>query len=197
MNHYVGWPSLRVLSADPPWQLGDALPGPGRGAAKHYKTLSMFELQRFPLPPLEADSLLGLWVVESMQEEGLRLVRAWGYVPKTSGIWVKKTATGKRHFGMGRYLRAEHERFIIGARGKARDLILDKSIRSVFEAPIGEHSEKPEHYYREILEKLMPGPYGELFARRPREGWFCAGDQLPEERKDDADIEATPTSDAV
>lgn len=170
-------PELSTLSADPPWQLGDSLPGPGRGAAKHYSTLSMFELQRFPLPPLKPDSLLFLWVVESMQEEGLRLARAWGFTPKTSGIWLKKTKTGKRHFGMGRYLRAEHERFIVAARGQAKNLILDKSVRSVFEGEAGEHSAKPKEFY-ELVERLMPGPHGELFARARREGWYNYGNEV-------------------
>ena len=171
-------PPLRVLSADPAWQLGDSLPGPGRGAAKHYQTLSMFELQRFPLPPMLDDSLLFMWRVAAMQEEALRLVRAWGFVPKSEIVWVKKTKTGKRHFGMGRYVRAEHESCIVAARGKARDLITDKGIRSTFEAPVGEHSAKPEVFYREIVEKLIPGPYGELFARARREGWWCYGNEV-------------------
>lgn len=135
----------------------------------------MFDLQRFPLPPLLADAILLLWVVESMQEEGLRLTRAWGFTPKTSGVWVKKTVTGKRHFGMGRTLRAEHERFIVAHRGRPE--ILSKSVRSVFEAPVGEHSAKPDAFY-ELAERLSPGPYAELFARRQRKGWFCYGDEV-------------------
>ncbi len=165
----------RVICADPPWPFGDSLPGPGRGAEKHYTTLSMFDLQRFPLPPLLPDSLLFLWVVESMQEEGLRVCRAWGFTPKTSGVWVKKTATGKRHFGMGRTLRAEHERFIVGSRGRPE--ILDKSVRSVFEAPVGEHSAKPDAFH-ELVEKLSAGPYVELFARQRRANWFCYGNEV-------------------
>ncbi len=137
----------------------------------------MFDLQRFPLPPLAPDALLFLWRVSSMPEEGLRIVRAWGFVPKSELVWLKKTKTGKRHFGMGRYVRAEHETCIIAARGKAKDLILSKSVRSVFEGAVGEHSAKPEEFYK-IVEQLMPGPHGELFSRARREGWFCFGDEV-------------------
>lgn len=171
-----------VLVADCPWPFGDSLPGPGRGAASHYSTLSMFDLQRFTLPPLLPDSLLFLWVVESMQEEGLRVCRAWGFTPKTSGVWIKKTPNGKRHFGMGRTLRAEHERFIVASRGRPE--ILSKSVRSVFEAAVGEHSAKPEEFYA-LVERLSAGPYAELFARRHRRGWFCYGDEVDGRKGED------------
>ena len=37
-------------------------------------------------------------------------------------------------------------------------------------APRREHSRKPDEAY-ERIEALVPGPYLELFARAPREGW--------------------------
>jgi N6-adenosine-specific RNA methylase IME4 len=41
-------------------------------------------------------------------------------------------------------------------------------------APRGRHSEKPEEVYNRI-ERLVDGPYLELFARRERPGWTCLG----------------------
>jgi N6-adenosine-specific RNA methylase IME4 len=40
-----------------------------------------------------------------------------------------------------------------------------------------EHSRKPEAY-RERVEALLPGPYLEMFARQPREGWSSWGNQV-------------------
>jgi N6-adenosine-specific RNA methylase IME4 len=40
-----------------------------------------------------------------------------------------------------------------------------------------EHSEKPEEVARRI-ERLYPGPYLELFARRPRERWTTWGNEI-------------------
>ncbi len=168
---------FRVLTADPPWSFGDSLPGPGRGAEKHYQVLSQGEIERFPLPPIADDALLFLWRVSSQPEEALRVVRAWGFVPKAEIVWVKKTKTGKRHFGMGRYVRAEHETCIVAARGRGISLIRDRSIRSTFDAPTGRHSAKPEAFY-DLVEKLASGPYAELFARRHRPNWSCFGNEL-------------------
>lgn len=169
-----------VLCADPPWQFGDRLPGPSRGAEKNYPCLSVEELCAFPLPPLTDDATLFLWRVASMQQEALDVIRAWGFVLKTEIIWYKKTAHGKRHFGMGRTLRAEHEVCLVGQRGKPKTL--SHSVRSVFDfdgfdAAYEGHSTKPEVFYT-IVESLREGPYVELFARRERRGWTTLGNQV-------------------
>jgi N6-adenosine-specific RNA methylase IME4 len=151
--------------------------------------------------PIADDALLFLWRVSSQVEEAYRVVRAWGFVPKSEIVWVKTTGTRvgyelggsmlmpepgeevieqKLHFGMGRYTRASHETCIIAARGKAIPLIQNRSTRSVFYAPTGAHSQKPEAFYK-LIEGLCVGPRLELFARAHREGWMCVGDELSEE----------------
>ena len=170
-----------ALCADPPWQLKDQLPGPGRGASKHYQTLGLSEICRFLTEPggiggqIADDCILFLWRLASMPREALDVCSAWGFVPKAEIVWIKKTATGKRWFGMGHYTRAEHETCIIAVRGRPK--IKTHSIRSTFEAPAGRHSQKPEEFY-DIVEQLCDGPYLELFARRERPGWLCLGDEL-------------------
>jgi N6-adenosine-specific RNA methylase IME4 len=52
---------FRIVLADPPWPFRDALPGRGRGAAKHHACLSVAEICAFPLPPLAPDCALFLW----------------------------------------------------------------------------------------------------------------------------------------
>ncbi|HLW72154.1 MAG TPA: MT-A70 family methyltransferase [Candidatus Binataceae bacterium] len=153
----------------------DRLPGPSRGAERNYPVLTHEDIERFPLPAIADDALLFLWRVASQVEEAYRVVRAWGFVPKTEIVWLKRTTSGKRWFGMGRIVRAEHEVCIVAKR--SRPEILVRNIRSTFEARAGEHSEKPEYFYREIVEKLAAGPYVELFARCQRVGWTCLGNQ--------------------
>ncbi len=168
--------SPRVLVADPPWPFGDKLPGAGRGATKHYKTMTIRDIEDFEYPALQRDAVLFLWRVASMQEEALRVMRCWGFTPKSELVWCKLTKNLRRHFGMGRYVRMEHEVCLIGVRGKC--FPWDKGVRSVFTAPVGEHSAKPDAFY-EIVERLYPGgPFHELFARRRREGWTQEGDEL-------------------
>jgi N6-adenosine-specific RNA methylase IME4 len=116
-----------------------------------------------------------LWRVASQQQEALDVLDAWDFQVKTEIVWKKLTVRGQRFFGMGRTVRAEHETCLIATSG--RPLTLDKSIRSVFEAPVGKHSEKPDEFYA-IVERLREGPYCELFARKLRDRWTCYGDEL-------------------
>ncbi len=165
----------RVVVADPPWSFGDKLPGNGRGAAKHYKTMTVAELCLFEPPPIAKDAVLFLWRVAAMQTEALAVVKAWGFTPKTEIVWLKRTVHGKRHFGMGRIVRAEHETCLVATRGRPQVKV--KNIRSTFEAKTGRHSEKPEAFF-DLVEGLYDGPYLELFARRQRAGWRCFGDEI-------------------
>ena len=43
--------------------------------------------------------------------------------------------------------------------------------------PIQDHSHKPEEFY-DIVERVSPGPYLELFARRRRHGWTAWGNEI-------------------
>jgi len=174
----------RVLIVDAPWKFGDSLPGKGRGAQKHYKCMTVSEIIRMPLPPLHDDCVLFFWRVSSMVEEAYQVVRAWDFVPKTELVWEKTTdeSNEKLSIGMGRILRGAHETCIVAARGD-RIECMSKSERTVFRAPRGAHSEKPEEFYR-IVERLYPlelwpEAHVELFARRRRKGWIQYGFELP------------------
>src|SRR5262249_50804549 len=134
-------PAKAVL-ADPPWPFGDKLPGNGRGAEKHYNTMTLDQIKSFPIPPLAPDAVLFLWRVAAMGEEAYQVMRAWGFTPKSEIVWRKakqcKACTGKGvsvhlngqricadcdgsgfklQMGMGRYVRLAHEVCLIGARG--------------------------------------------------------------------------------
>lgn len=190
-------PAFRVVCADPPWPFGDPLPGPGRGAAKNYELLSIDDIaqRRFvggeALGDVADDAYLFLWRVSAgsdikhltLVEEAYRVARAWGFAPKTELVWRKQTKNGKRHFGMGRHLRAEHETCIVAVRGKVAPLVRD--VRSVFDAPAPSdasgraiHSAKPDAFY-DLVARMRGGPYLELFARRQRSGWTCLGNEVP------------------
>lgn len=175
---------FKVLVADPTWPFDDKLPD-NRGAESHYKTmLTMDQIFKFPLPPLAPDCTLFLWRVASMQQEALNTLFHWGFELKSEIVWVKKTKTGKRWFGMGRTVRGEHEVCLIAHRGNPQTL--NRSVRSIietdfdvdgFEAPYTGHSAKPELFF-DIVELFREGPYCELFARRERHGWTCIGDEI-------------------
>ncbi len=159
------WPTL---VADPPWQYDD---DGARGAAeKHYRTMSITDLVALPVHELAwPNAHLYLWTTNSHMEPAFKVMRAWGFVFKTIVTWDK----GK--IGTGHYFRSQTEHVLFGTRGRAP--ILDRSLPTIFRAPRGEHSEKPDELNR-IVERASPGPYLSLFERRPRgEKWSTWGDQ--------------------
>lgn len=166
---------FRVLSADPPWTFDDRLPGKGRGAEKHYSTMSTADIARFPLPPLFDEAWLFLWRVHTHQEEARFVMKAWGFTYASELVWVKLAKSGSPKMGMGRTLRMQHEVCLIGRRG--RPPMLSRAVRSTLEAPLGEHSEKPAAFF-DLVERFTPGPYVELFARTKRDGWTAFGKQV-------------------
>jgi N6-adenosine-specific RNA methylase IME4 len=187
---------FKVIVADPPWPFNDKLPGEGRGAAKHYPLMTTYDICQLAVKghgsvtimdqPIADDAVLFLWRVASMQQSALDVAQAWGFVVKTDLVWLKKTSTGQRWFGMGRTLRAEHETCLVCTRGRPE--LLNRSTRSTFvtdldlnglSAKVGRHSEKPSEFYS-IVESLVAGPYLELFARRERTGWTTIGNEIGE-----------------
>jgi hypothetical protein len=57
-----------------------------------------------------------------------------------------------------------------------RTLAPARSQVNMIESRKREHSRKPDEQY-ELIESCSPGPYLEMFARHPREGWAGWGDE--------------------
>ncbi len=141
---------------------------------------------------------------ESLADQAYDVARAWGFKPKSELVWQKTRTCAacsgvgytmatthnarvwcdkcsghgkKMHFGMGRYVRMSHEICLICTRGKPQ-FPDDNSRRSIFTAPVGEHSQKPDRFYDIVESMYVDGPYTELFARKVREGWQQHGNQL-------------------
>jgi len=130
------------------------------------------------------DCVLFLWAVDPMLPQALELMASWGFQFKTVAFnWIKtkkhsegKTISENPFFtGMGYWTRANAELCLLGTRGKPKRLA--KDVRRLLPAERREHSRKPDEIY-ERIERLVPGPYLELFARRERPGWTSIGDQL-------------------
>lgn len=168
---------MKVVVADPPWKFGDKLPGKSRGAEKNYACLSPTGiLAVMHKHCIEKDCVLFLWRVSAMPQEPLDIIKCLGFTVKSEMVWRKLASTGKPAFGMGRYVRAAHETCLIATKGRAFPEA--RNVRSVFDAPRGRHSEKPDEFYR-LVETMYPNaPRVELFARKRREGWEQYGDQL-------------------
>lgn len=84
--------------------------------------------------------------------------------------------------GLGQYFRGCTESCLFGVRGRlpyrTRPNGKRAQGRTGFHAPRGLHSAKPEKL-REMVELVSHGPYLEMFARSPAEGWDLWGNQAP------------------
>ena len=193
-NFPVSPEPYRAVLADPPWPMkdqGTRMSPAYRGSQRrelHYCIMSLADIMNLPIIDLVAkDSLLFLWRLASTQEEALRVVKAWGFTVKSEIVWCKiqkpdpSFLSGidwpRPRIGGGHYVRNAHETCLVCARGRAASLIQNHSVPSWFLVPRGRHSAKPEEFYG-MIERLVAGPYLELFARNKREGWDSWGDQL-------------------
>lgn len=149
-----------IIYADPPWryEVWSRDTGLGRSAESHYKTMTKEEIEALPIKELtNKDAVLFLWVTAPCLEQGLELVKKWGFKYKTIGFtWVKKNKKSDSLFwGMGYYTRANAEFCILATKGKPLPRLV-RNIHQVVMTPVEEHSKKPAEV-RERIEKLFGG----------------------------------------
>lgn len=175
-----------AILADPPWTFrvwSDSDKAHGSASA-HYKTMSADELVALPVAEIAADNcVLFMWVCWPTLVESLDLIRAWGFDYKTCGFsWMKADVSTINMFadpvdaymGLGYWTRANSEVCLLATRGNPKRLNAD--VRQGIIAPRREHSRKPDGVH-ERIERLVAGPYCELFARQKRAGWDVWGNQ--------------------
>lgn len=83
-----------VIVCDPPWSFKDSLSmsSTKRGAKANYKgVLNQSEIKSLPVQQLAdpAGCVLALWVPSSLLQEGLDVMKAWGFKQTQTYIWVK------------------------------------------------------------------------------------------------------------
>ncbi len=167
----------QIIYADPPWLYKDKSKSHGGGAESHYPCMAVYDICNLQIPAAD-DSVLLLWVTYPQLEEGLKVLRAWGFTYKTVAFtWVKVSNGNNPLMGMGRYTRANAEICLLGTKGKGCKR-MSASIRNTQFYPRREHSQKPSEFRAEILKLFGDLPRIELFARRKVGGWDCWGNEV-------------------
>ena len=171
----------KIIYADPPWQFKTfSDKGKGRSAERHYPTMTKVDIQRLPVSQIaDKDSVLLLWVTAPCFEEGLELIKAWGFTYKTVGFtWVKLNKKSNKFFmGMGYYTRSNAEYCLLATRGRVLER-KSHSVSSVLCSHIEEHSKKPDITRERIEELFGKIPRIELFARQYANDWDCWGNEV-------------------
>jgi N6-adenosine-specific RNA methylase IME4 len=172
---------FNTILADPPWRFQNSTGkvAPEHKRLKRYHTMSFDAIRAMPIAAHAADrSHLYLWCPNALLEEGLSIMRSWGFKYKTNIVWYKiRKDGGPDGRGVGFYFRNVTELLLFGIRGKMRTLDPGRTQVNLISTRKQEHSRKPDGVY-DIIEACSPGPFLELFARERRDGWTQWGDEL-------------------
>lgn len=197
----------RTIVADPPWDYAGRTAPWRSTSEQSYGLMGVEEIAALPVRDLTTpDAHLYLWAVLPLMREAYRVVDAWGFTPETVLTWCKPgPGLGGGFRGNTEHLIVARRGWPIinptcatcGGRSRGarkcscatpewryRQEPIDAPVLPFretadgtwFQAPRGQHSAKPQ-LFLDLVERMSPGPYLEMFARRARFGWDYWGDQ--------------------
>ena len=177
IHSLVGLSGFRCIVADPPWPYkarmrSDAANGKLMRAVPfdEYATMPVDDIAALPVRDVAADGChLYLWTTQAFLRDAYTVIDAWGFKQGALLVWSKPP------MGVcGTYV-CSAEFCIFARRGTL--VAKRRHIGTVFSWSRGRHSAKPEAF-QDMVETISPGPYLELFARRPRPGWTVWGNEV-------------------
>ena len=135
-----------------------------------YPTMSLDEIAALPIPGLLApDAFVLLWTTQKFLPHAFGLLEGWGLGYRWTMVWHKPGG-----YQAYNYPQFNAEFVAVGARGNPR-LKDAKAFNTLFGAPRGAHSEKPQAFYDLVGRTLGPGL--DMFARQARDGWTGWGNE--------------------
>ena len=179
-------PPYATIVADPPWHYdttGRRNAESGYGITRpllplDYSSMTLAEIEALPVAEIAApDARCFLWTTNRYLFDSPAVLRAWGFEPQRRVlVWCKPP--------MGT-MNVTTEFVLIGKRGNPPRMPWygttwfqwpRKGLRRTHQgtAPSVGHSAKPDAFL-DLVEQWCPGPYVELFCRRPRLGWDSWG----------------------
>ncbi|KAJ7638541.1 MT-A70-domain-containing protein [Roridomyces roridus] len=184
---------FHVIMADPPWDIHMSLP---------YGTMTDDEMRAMPIPTLQDEGLLFLWVTGRAMEVGRECLKVWGYTRIDEVIWVKTNQLQRviRTGRTGHWLNHTKEHMLVGVKTRVDAtgaLVLPKWANrgldtDVIVSEVRETSRKPDEVYG-LIERMCPGGRKiEIFGRphNTRPGWLTLGNQLGPDQIYEEDLAA-------
>jgi N6-adenosine-specific RNA methylase IME4 len=179
--------SFPVLYVDPPTRfVTRSAKGKKRSADRHYPTMTWPQIMAMAEDidrVAHKHAVLLCWTTWPQLLKTLAFGEACGFTYKTAGFdWLKADGrsldlfddTIKADMKMGYWTRQNGEPCLLFTRGTPKRLKAD--VRMGIIEPARQHSRKPDIVYSRI-ERLLAGPYLELFGRTTRPGWTTFGNQ--------------------
>jgi N6-adenosine-specific RNA methylase IME4 len=175
-------PPYATIVADPPWDYPEGFAGGHSGSrtnpnrppsavaveALPYSSMSLDEITALDVAALAADDCrLFLWTTNRYLPDSFAVLGAWGFTYKQTLVWHKTAVNMPASVAPN-----SAEFLIVGAKGSPQRLVTAPSAVIAHQGfgRGGQHSRKPDAFM-DLVEGVSPGPYVELFSRRPRFGW--------------------------
>lgn len=172
----------QIIYADPPWtyRKSGGIKS-ARGLAKtFYPTMELDDIKALPIADFaDKNCYLFMWVTAPCLQDGLDVLKAWGFDFFTVAFtWIKGNTRNQESlfWGMGNATRANPEYVLLGRKGKLERL--DKGVHSVVMTPVQRHSQKPAEVRTRIERLYGELPRVELFARQKIDGWDSWGNEV-------------------
>jgi N6-adenosine-specific RNA methylase IME4 len=184
----------RTIVADPPW-----ITTAGRSIGRYemvdgkqifgvknnnsrplaYPSMTADEIRlAIPVESIADDNChLYLWTINRYIADAFDVARSWGFKYSTMLVWAKAPMGG----GLGGAFGISTEYCLYCRRGSPRSNIRMPTTWFNWKRPYKNgypnHSAKPPEFF-EMVRTVSEGPYAELFARAPRQGWDVWGNEV-------------------
>jgi len=166
----------KAILADPPWSFKNfSKKGESRNVNKHYDVMKLADIKALPVGELaDKNSVLFMWATGPLLDKAFDVINAWGFTYKTLAFtWIKQNKKSAGLFmGGGYWTRSNAEICLLATKGKPSRVNAD--VMQPIISPRREHSRKPDEIH-ERIERLVSGPYIELFARTESRTWDTWG----------------------
>jgi len=169
--------TYEIIYTDPPWQYksSDNLAETSllnKDENFHYPTMPLEEIMKIDVPSSDS-CLMFMWVVNPMLDDGIELLKHWGFEFSTVGfMWHKQRANP------GYYTMSSIEMVIIGKKGKIPEPRGARNVKQFLSQTRGKHSEKPQEIRERIVEMFPTQDKLEMFARVQADGWDIWGNEF-------------------
>lgn len=168
-----------IIYADPPWTYNNPKNNDPRMGGITYPTMSLENIKSLPVDGLaDKDCALFMWVTMPKLQEGLEVIKAWGFKYTTCAFtWVKLNPKNDNIYsGLGHWTNGNAELCLFAKKGKPKRVA--KNVKQIVMAHREGHSEKPTEVRDRIVALMGDLPRIELFARQKVDGWDYWGDEV-------------------
>ena len=188
LMRFAGNKKYKTVYADPPWRFANRTGkvAPENRKNGRYETMDIEDIKKLPVDAItDEEAHLYLWIPNALLQDGLDVMKAWGFTYKTNLIWEKVRKDGEPDGrGVGFYFRNVTEMLLFGVKTRRksdtyRTLQPGRSQVNLIRTQKKEHSRKPDEF-ADLITRCSEGPRIELFARGERDGWDMWGNQAQE-----------------